>query len=140
VVDFYNFSSIFGSENFLDQRSLLAGDDFPAKIAKAIDDCDVFVLMWCACASESTWVRRELNWAIERQKRIVPVLLSDAPLPEEIERINGVKLHAPVCRQGSMGAGYGEDLFQDRYASLGRHSKRQVLLQLQDAIERAGHS
>jgi hypothetical protein len=39
-----------------------------------------------------------------------------------------------------MGAGYGEDLFQDRYASLGRHSKRQVLLQLQNGLERAGQS
>jgi hypothetical protein len=137
VMDFYNFGSIFKGKHFIDERSIPYGSSFPAEIADAIDKCDVFVLMWCACAHDSRWVQAELGRAIERQKHIVPVLLSDYPLPPEIETINGVRLHAPVCRQTSFGMDFGEHLFEDQYVSMLEPEKMRIHASIESSLKKA---
>lgn len=131
VRDFYAFTAIFSGHHFLDERSIPLGSDFPDAIAHAIDSCDVFLLLWCACANESKWVNAELQRAIEKKKKIIPVLLGEHPLPKNIERINGIKLSSTICEQKGFGAQFGSHLFVDAYAGCSASDKQSIARELE---------
>ncbi|HKH48383.1 MAG TPA: toll/interleukin-1 receptor domain-containing protein [Thermoanaerobaculia bacterium] len=59
-----------------DKNEIRPGGSFPDDIAAAIDSC--FAVVWLASASsvQSTWVRRELAYAMDAKKLIVPVHLN----------------------------------------------------------------
>ena len=134
VKDFYSFSTIFAGSHFLDERSIPLGADFPDAIENAIDRCDVFVLLWCACASDSNWVKRELEKATEKEKRIVPILLSEYPLPPVIERVNGIRLHFGLCAQKAIGLRPSSRHFVDNYQDLDPGSQKAVLSEIEKAL------
>jgi TIR domain len=58
-----------------DRNEIRAGDNFPDDIAAAIDSC--FAVVWLASVAsvQSTWVRRELAYATDARKLIIPVHL-----------------------------------------------------------------
>ncbi len=134
VKDFHTFSSVFGGDCFLDERSIPLGADFPDVIAAPIQQCHVFVLFWCVCASESEWVDRELNMALENRKRIVPILMSEFPLPDKIARINGQRLSITLCVQCAFGSRFGAHLFRDDYAGLPPEVRSTMLKGIEDAL------
>ncbi len=59
-----------------DKNEIRPGDSFPDDIASAIDAC--FAVVWLASAAsvQSTWVRRELAYATDARKLVVPVHLN----------------------------------------------------------------
>jgi hypothetical protein len=82
----------FGRSNvFRDLDSIAPGEHFPTKVARTIAACtDVFVLIghtWLGTAGGSRlgdhddWVRLELEAALRRGLRIVPLLIGSARLP-----------------------------------------------------------
>ena len=68
---------------FVDADTLVVGDPWNAKLIRALEQCDVFVLLWSWNARTSRWVEREWGAALARspQPRIVPVLLDNVELP-----------------------------------------------------------
>lgn len=66
-------------ESWMDRQELRTGEQFPEKIRNALEsECDFFVIFLSAAAVESTWVMRELDWALGREKdlgRDVPFVL-----------------------------------------------------------------
>ncbi|MBB5959586.1 uncharacterized protein (DUF1778 family) [Saccharothrix tamanrassetensis] len=99
----------FGEGNvFLDERSLGAGDYYPGEITRRVDECEVLLAVidprWTTARNgkgvrlidrEVDWVRREIAQALDRGKKVVPVLILGAtpPKPEELPRsIRGLSL------------------------------------------------
>lgn len=79
---------------FRDQDSLALGSLYPRRIRKALEDCDVMVVVigpqWLDARDklgrrkiddERDWVRIEIRTALEHRKQVVPVLLDGTSLP-----------------------------------------------------------
>lgn len=75
-----------GYRVFFDVESLRSGD-FNTKLYSVIDECTDFLLILSPgaldrCAQEGDWVRREVEYALEKGKNIVPVMLRGFEFPE----------------------------------------------------------
>ena len=77
-------------------EDLEAGDAWFAQITAAIDASPQLFVFWCHHASRSNQVGREVHYAFERGKRIVPVLLDDTPLPDVLTCVHGIDLRDAV--------------------------------------------
>lgn len=51
------------------------------EIEKAISSCGIFVVMISQGAKDSHWVRREILFALDLKKHIIPIRLEDVPMP-----------------------------------------------------------
>lgn len=58
-----------GLETFVDAVSLRPGDIWSPKIFEAIDESDLFVLIWSPNARSSKWVQKETRYAMKRRER-----------------------------------------------------------------------
>jgi hypothetical protein len=74
---------------WIDRSDVNQGEKSPEKIAKAIESCDYFVLLWSADSRRSRWVEREWNHAFKLGKSVLPILLDDTPLPMVLEDTRG---------------------------------------------------
>jgi hypothetical protein len=74
--------SAAGLAPWRDKNEIRPGDSFPDDIAAAIDSC--FAVVWLAStvSVHSTWVRRELAYATDARKLIVPVHLNREALDQ----------------------------------------------------------
>lgn len=73
---------------FFDVESLRSGD-FNTKLYSVIEECTDFILILSPgsldrCQSEDDWVRREVEYALQRGKNIVPVMLRGFEFPESL--------------------------------------------------------
>lgn len=94
--------SDLGYNVFFDVESLNSGN-FNTKLYSVIDECSDFILVLSPkaldrCSSEEDWVRREVEYALSKDKNIVPILLRgfdfDAELPKSMEilpQLNGIQ-------------------------------------------------
>jgi hypothetical protein len=71
---------------FQDLLTLEAGDTWEKLLYDYIDKSDVFFLFWSKAASESEWVRKEIEYAIKRKTgenesgpEIIPVIIEGPP-------------------------------------------------------------
>jgi hypothetical protein len=76
------------------------GDPWFEQIKGHIETAPQLFVFWCAHSAESPQVRREFTYALDRRKRVVPVLLDNTPLTDELAAIHGIDLrqaivHAP---------------------------------------------
>lgn len=60
---------------FIDEQAISYGENIPQKIIKAINSCDLFVLLWSQNARNSDWVQQEIGITKARNKKILPLLL-----------------------------------------------------------------
>ncbi|MEZ5291734.1 MAG: toll/interleukin-1 receptor domain-containing protein [Vicinamibacterales bacterium] len=73
-----------GVQPWVDIDGLFAGERFWPEICRAIDSAAAFVFVITPESLQSEFCRRELDWAVMRQKRIVPVCrrhVDDAAVP-----------------------------------------------------------
>ncbi|MFJ3672242.1 toll/interleukin-1 receptor domain-containing protein [Streptomyces sp. NPDC090106] len=89
----------FGRDQvFLDSPSLLPGQRYADTLAERVADCDVLLAVlhpgWAESRDEAgvrrldeprDWVRREIQWALESGRFVVPVLLDGARMPAASE-------------------------------------------------------
>lgn len=108
-------AGIDGSAVFLDTHAIPPGDDFPEKIAREIDNTDVFLALigaeWVGAAAtgarriddERDFVRIEVATALEHNVHVLPVVVDDAVIPSAadlpldvaiVSRLNAVPIHA----------------------------------------------
>lgn len=69
---------------FLDVDTIEPGDDWWKRVQDALDSTSSFVIFWCSHASDSTVVKQEWEFALDKGKRIIPVLLDSTPLPTRL--------------------------------------------------------
>jgi len=94
VAVYDKLAAVFGPEQiFKDVDSFEPGDDFPTKLAEFVEQSDVLLAIigprWLTAQDELgrrldnplDWVRIEIASALEQNKRVVPVLVSDAQMP-----------------------------------------------------------
>jgi hypothetical protein len=102
---------------FVDTEDLMAGDDFRDQISRAIENCTVMIVMigskWCDIKSESgelrleeenDYVRIEIESALARGVKIIPLLVNGAKMPSEKELPESISklafLQAETIRSG----------------------------------------
>jgi TIR domain len=64
-----------GVEVWIDERKMKIGTVLPASIRENIEKADVVLVIASAASAKSEWVERELNFAKEHGKTIVPLLV-----------------------------------------------------------------
>lgn len=91
-----------GYKVFFDVESLRSGN-FNTELYSVIDQCTDFVLVLSPdaldrCSDEKDWVRREVEYALSKNKNIVPILLRgfsfDCELPDSMKilpQLNGIE-------------------------------------------------
>lgn len=98
---------LLGADVWFDEWSIQAGESIPGKLNEGLHSFDVFVLIWSARANASSWVNQELEAAImlsrgQPEKRIVPVILDETPLPPLICMYRFVDLRVPDSVQDAV--------------------------------------
>lgn len=71
---------------WLDEQRIRVGDSIPEKIAQGLAESDYFLIAMSHKASESAWVKKELNNALmseveRRSVHILPLKLDSTPMP-----------------------------------------------------------
>lgn len=74
-----------GRKFWLDQQGISAGDGWAGEIVRAIKAAGGVVVMCSRAAFESDHVKREIYLADRYKKRLVPVFIEQADLPEDFE-------------------------------------------------------
>jgi hypothetical protein len=77
---------------FFDHESLSSGR-FDQKLLDIIEGCNDFIVIFSKncfdrCSNDGDWFMREINWAIENKKNIIPLIDKDFVLPTEEELSN----------------------------------------------------
>jgi hypothetical protein len=85
-----------GGSVFWDAKSLIPGDVWTRMIPDAIGKCKVFVVCWCCQTAASANVEMEIQFAVEYERRIVPVRLCPTPLPKLIANRTWIDLRGQV--------------------------------------------
>jgi hypothetical protein len=98
-----------GTKIFKDVDNLEPGDDFVATIITAVSSCDVLLAMigprWASLTdahgqrridNSSDFVRLEVETALARQVRVIPLLVNDAAMPAPEDLPSGL---APLARK-----------------------------------------
>jgi hypothetical protein len=82
---FYDVLDNLGHEVYRDQTDNYGGDYWEEKIKAKIRSADAFLLFVTPAALTSANVTREWQEALALRKRIVPLLLSDVPVPAALQ-------------------------------------------------------
>ena len=81
-------------ENFIvwqDVNDIEGGEKWESAILVAIEKCEAFALFWSAEAVSRPWVHTEIDNALEHGKKIIPIMLDDTPLREDLAELQFVK-------------------------------------------------
>lgn len=77
-----------GYNVFFDVESLRSGA-FNTKLYSVIDECKDFILILSPgaldrCKNQDDWVRREIEYALEKKKNVIPILLRNFEFPTDL--------------------------------------------------------
>lgn len=64
-----------------DVGGITGGAVWQSEIEDAITNCDIMIVMMSPAARESDWVKREILFALDLQKTIIPLIVEDVKLP-----------------------------------------------------------
>ncbi len=79
---------------FIAEHSVLPSESLGQKISKAIEECDLFVVLWSDNAQESGWVSQEIGRAGALKKNILPLVLHEGiKLPGFIGDLKYLAIH-----------------------------------------------
>jgi hypothetical protein len=98
---------------FRDKDSIRAGDRWQLAIDQAIDECTECLVFWCQHALSSNELAREVERAVQLNKRMVPVLLDDCPLGDDLRDFQAIDMrffepHSWAASGGEPGRETGE--------------------------------
>src|SRR5829696_8506234 len=77
------------------------GDPWFEQICQHIDAAPQLFVFWCEHAATSEQVRREFSYAMQRGKRVVPVLMDNTALLPELAPIHGIDLRGALQHSAS---------------------------------------
>jgi hypothetical protein len=88
---------------FQDVDSLMVGERWWPQIEQALRACRLVVVFWCAHSERSAYVAKEYRSALSCNKSLLPVLLDETPLPDDLAEYHGLDfrdLARPTHAQG----------------------------------------
>ena len=77
---------------FNDSHTIAPDEPFWPRIQKGIRDCDAFVLVLSHASVNSYWVDREVKFAREQHKRLIPIRIDDCKLPPSFKGRDVIEL------------------------------------------------
>lgn len=81
-------------EVFVAENSVAPSQELGSTISQAIEQCDLFILVWSKNAQESAWVSQEVGRAGALKKKILPLVLTEGmPLPGFIQNLKYLSVH-----------------------------------------------
>ena len=81
-----------GFSVWMDTTSMAGGERWTKEIESAIEGATSVVVVVSQSSNESVWVRREVLYAQQLCKRVVPVLAAHAPLPVHLVNLRALAL------------------------------------------------
>lgn len=81
----YKALSKFGCKVFYDFSDLTTAANFANSLFDAILDSKVFVVIYSESTSNSTWIKREVEFASQEEKRIFPILIDNVVLDSHLK-------------------------------------------------------
>jgi hypothetical protein len=75
---------------YFDVYNISPGSHWRREIANAIRSAEVFILCWSKNAADSKEVEREWQCALDNRTRIIPVLLDETSLPDQLKHIQAL--------------------------------------------------
>jgi len=69
-----------GAEVFIDYQKLVAGENFIGRIGSEIAKKDAVILLFSPNSANSKWVQWEIAWALNCDKKVIPLILEPAPI------------------------------------------------------------
>lgn len=79
-----------GADVFRDLDDIQYGDRWEDVIRNKLSEAERVLVFWSTHAQLSEWVEREWTIAIAMQKRVVPILLDQTPLPVELGQFHAL--------------------------------------------------
>jgi WD40 repeat protein len=73
-----------GADVFIDYQGLTGGEQFTERLANEIKNRDYFVFLISTYSLASRWVKREVQWADDCEKIIIPMMLERLVMPDEL--------------------------------------------------------
>lgn len=95
---------VAGFNVWLDKKGIALGDDWPEKLAKAINDCDAVLMLVSESSVHSEYTLREVLYAMKRKKPILAYHLGAVTLPDKVELLLGTVQHLEENTFGSFEA------------------------------------
>jgi hypothetical protein len=82
-----------GADVWVDEEELAPGDSLMGRIEAAIRSSDLFLVLVSPASERSGWLGRELGLALktENRTRVVPIVLSGAAIPSDLQGILSLK-------------------------------------------------
>jgi hypothetical protein len=74
-----------GHRVWMDKKRILGGADYREEIADGISSADVFISLLSPDSVTSKWVKREIYYADDKDKFIIPVLVKFVEFPQEFQ-------------------------------------------------------
>ncbi|HEX2997818.1 MAG TPA: toll/interleukin-1 receptor domain-containing protein [Anaerolineales bacterium] len=85
---------------WLDQLDIPTGSRWDDEVEKALDQCEIFMVIMTPRSIVSNNVKDEIGYAIDSNKRIMPVLLENAVLPFRLRRFQYVDFTCKTYEEG----------------------------------------
>lgn len=81
-----------GMEVWVDLESIPTGTRWDNQIEQGIDACDDLLVILSENSARSDVVLDEVNYALETQKRVLPILLGECKVPMRLRRLESLRL------------------------------------------------
>ena len=89
-----------GFNIWFDQLDIPTGARWDDEIEQALNDCEIFMVILTPASSTSDNVKDEIGYAIDSNKRILPVLLENANVPLRLRRFQYVDFTSKSFDEG----------------------------------------
>ena len=84
-----------GFDVWFAEEQVLAGDRIVDVIAKAIDQADCFIAVLSEDSVASSWVQFEIGRAFGARKKVLPIRVSEAPVPSALMGVLYLQVSGP---------------------------------------------
>ncbi len=82
VLDISGQLQVAGYEVWIDKFGIQGGDLWVSAIVTGISDCDIFLLFISSKSILSDYIRRELDIAFSEKRKIIPIKIEQADIPQ----------------------------------------------------------
>ena len=92
-----------GAHPFID-RNLVGGEDWHGRLKEKIEQAQYFICLIAPTTLESKWVQKEIGWAVEAKRTIIPVCHGGVrlnSLPSELQSTQGHEIKAAPLEESA---------------------------------------
>ncbi|MCB9454299.1 MAG: TIR domain-containing protein [Anaerolineaceae bacterium] len=79
-----------GYHTWIDFAGIKGGDEWRQSIDEALENSSAFLILLTPESNASRWVKYELQQALDRRLRIIPLMIRKCQMPDEIEHLHYV--------------------------------------------------